>query len=337
MSLAVKYRPKVFEDVCSQTSVVETLKRQVANREFSNAYILCGASGCGKTTLARIMAREINKGMGSPIELDSASNNSVDAMRRLAEEAKQRSLDSEYKVFILDECHALSIQAFQVALKMIEETPKYTIFFFCTTNPEKIPATIINRCMKFQLNRIPSDIIRERLCYISSQEGFTGYEDSCDYISRICNGEMRQGIALLEKIAAHDKNMDIAKTTGLLGNVSHATMIALIDKMIDGNEPEVLRLLSEVNDTGIDLRIWLNSFIQFTLDVQKFLLLSDIRCTRLPSSLINDINRIINFNNASGYYNYLLENLLSLKGMVTKDSDPFSTIQIMFLKMARCK
>lgn len=337
MSLATKYRPKVFEDVCSQTAVVEVLRRQIETKTFGGAYILAGASGCGKTTLARIMANMINGNKGNPIELDCASNNSVDNIRRIADEARQRSVDSEYKVYIMDECHILSNQAWQAALKMIEETPKFTIFFFCTTNPEKIPATIINRCMRFNLNRIPSDIIYKRLCYISEQEHYINYDETCDYISRICNGEMRLGISLLEKVSAYSNNFDLNKSLEILGNVSYSTMIDIINNLIDGNDANVLQLLSDVNNTGIDLKLWLNQFISFVIDVQKVLLLGDINCTRLPVTLLEPIRGIINFSTANDYYFYLLNNMLDLKTRILKDVDPFSTMQIIFMKVSRCK
>lgn len=337
MSLATDYRPHKFEDVCSQVAVVDTLRRQIEKKEYAGAYILSGPSGCGKTTLARIMANEINGGKGSPIEIDAASNNGVDNIRAISDGAKMRSLDCEYKVYIMDECHVLSKQAWQAALKMIEETPKYTIFFFCTTNAENIPDTIINRCMRFNLNRIPSNIIKERLEYICRQECFTNYEDTCDYISRICNGEMRLGISLLEKVAAYSTNFDMTKSLEILGNISYNTMINLVNNLIDGNDANVLQILTEVNDTGIDLKIWLNSFIKFIIDVQKVLLLGDITCTRLPSTLMESVRNITNFQTANDYYFYLLQNMLDLKNMIAKDVDPFSTINIIFLKVSRCK
>lgn len=337
MSLATRYRPKTFEDVCSQKSVVDVLRKQVEMKSFAGAYILSGPSGCGKTTLARIMANMINNGQGRPIEIDAASNNGVDNIRSIGEEAKSRAIDSEYKVFIIDECHVLSNQAWQAALKVIEETPKYTIFFFCTTNAEKIPATIINRCLRFNLNRIPSDIIRERLLWICEQEGFNNVYDTCDYISRICNGEMRHGIALLEKVSAYSTQFDINKSLEILGSVSYDLMIALINNLIDGNDGKVLELLTEVNNTGIDLKIWLNQFIAFVIDVQKVLLIGDIRCTKLPVTLMKSIQGIINFSTANDYYFYLLQNMLELKKLIDKDVAAFSSIQFIFLKVSRCK
>ena len=110
-SLAVKYRPKLFEEVCSQESIIKILRRQLELKQFKNTYLFCGASGCGKTTVARIFANEINKGIGSPIEIDGASNNGVDNVKSIIKSASERSIDSEYKIYIIDECHALTNQA----------------------------------------------------------------------------------------------------------------------------------------------------------------------------------------------------------------------------------
>ena len=158
-SLAVKYRPHAFEDVCGQESIIKILNMQASTKRVSNAYLFCGASGCGKTTIARIFASKINEGKGTPIEIDAASHNGVEAVKTLVKGASERSLDSEYKVIILDECHSITNQGWQAFLKGIEEPSEYTIFIFCTTDPQKIPPTIINRVQRFNFQRISNDKI----------------------------------------------------------------------------------------------------------------------------------------------------------------------------------
>ena len=153
-ALAVKYRPRIWDDITEQKSIVKILKRQIETKTFKNAYLFAGASGAGKTTASRIFANEINNHQGSPIEIDAASNNSVDNVRNIVKSAQERAIDCEYKIFIIDEAHALSNAAWQAFLKCIEEPPEYTIFIFCTTDPQKIPATILNRVQRYNFTKI---------------------------------------------------------------------------------------------------------------------------------------------------------------------------------------
>ena len=169
-ALATKYRPKTFDDVTEQSSVKIILQQQISSGEIQHAYLFCGGAGTGKTTCARIFANEINKGQGNPMELDAASNNSVDDIRNIIQQAKVQSMDSEYRIFILDEVHALSNNAWQALLKILEEPPKKAIFIMCTTNPEKIPKTILSRVQRFDFKRISQQVIVDRLKYIIEQE-----------------------------------------------------------------------------------------------------------------------------------------------------------------------
>ena len=169
-SLAIKYRPKTFDDVTEQVFIKAILSNQLKSGEVKHAYLFCGGAGTGKTTCARIFASEINKGSGNPIEMDAASQNGVDDVREIIQQAKTKSIDSEYKVFIIDECHAFSNNAWQAMLKIIEEPPAKSIFIFCTTNPEKIPKTIISRVQRYDFQRISQKGIVDRLKNILEQE-----------------------------------------------------------------------------------------------------------------------------------------------------------------------
>ena len=171
-TLAVKYRPKTFDDVTEQESVKIILQQQLQAGEVKHAYLFCGGAGTGKTTCARIFANDINGGEGNPIELDAASNSSVDDVRNIIQQAKTKSLDSEYKVFIIDECHAISNTGWQAFLKLIEEPPAKSIFIFCTTDPQKIPKTILSRVQKYTFNRISQSGIVARLISILENEGY---------------------------------------------------------------------------------------------------------------------------------------------------------------------
>ena len=150
MSLATKYRPKTWEEVVGQNSIISILTKQIETNNIKNTYIFSGASGCGKTTVARLFVDKINDGKGQPYELDAASNSGADNIREITKVAYGRAISSKYKAYIIDECHALSNQAWQAFLKCIEEPPKYTIFIFCTTEPNKIPDTIKNKYSIFR-------------------------------------------------------------------------------------------------------------------------------------------------------------------------------------------
>ena len=172
-SLAIKYRPVTFDDVVEQDSIKTILRQQLESGTTKNAYLFCGGAGTGKTTCARIFAMEINKHKGNPIEMDAASNSSVDDVREIIQQAKTKSLDSEYKVFIIDECHSISNTGWQAFLKLIEEPPAKSVFIFCTTDPQKIPRTILSRVQRYDFQRISHKGVVDRLKYILEQENGT--------------------------------------------------------------------------------------------------------------------------------------------------------------------
>ena len=335
MSLATKYRPNKWESVVGQKSIVEILSQQLLTQNIKNTYIFSGASGCGKTTIARLFAMEINKGRGTPIEIDGASNSGVDNVRQIVETSKERSIDSEYKIYIIDECHALSNQAWQAFLKCIEEPPKYTIFIFCTTDPHKIPDTIKNRCMRFNFSRIESDLIYNRLLYICEQEKFINYDNACDYISRICNGELRNAISLLETCADYNIDLNIDNVVYALGNYSYDVYFNLVNNIIDGKTSECFSILSDIYKSGSVLEKFVDSFLDFNLDITKYLLCQDIGVTKFPISVEKDLKFCTAFDNASSYYFYIIDKLLELKQMIKSDSNVKSTIEVMFSKMCR--
>lgn len=336
-SLAVKYRPTDWQSVCSQDSIIKILTRQLNLQQVKNAYLFCGASGCGKTTLARIFSNEINNYVGAPIEIDAASNNGVDNVKAIIKSAQERSIDSKYKIYIIDECHALTNQAWQAFLKCIEEPPTYTIFIFCTTDPQKIPATILNRVQRFNFTRINTDKIRDRLNYICRAEGFTNYEASTEYISKICNGGMRDAISMLDKCASYDTDLSINNVLASLGNYSYDKFFKLMNDIIDDNEAEVLYAIDNIHNDGNDLKIFIDQFLSFGIDINKYILFGSCQLLKIPSSMESSIQGIINFENSQGYYNYVVDKLLDLKNMIKADSNIKLTIEVMFLQMCRGK
>ena len=170
-NLAAKYRPQTLDEIVEQGVVVDIVRNICECGEMSNRnFLFIGPAGTGKTTTARALATSLNEGKGDPIEIDAASHSGVDDMRQIMEEARQYPVGAKYKIFIIDECHALSAASWSSMLKTLEEQPARTIFMLCTTNPEKIPDTIISRVQTFQLSKISLQGIYNRLIYIIQQE-----------------------------------------------------------------------------------------------------------------------------------------------------------------------
>lgn len=336
-SLAVKWRPKDWESVCGQKSIIHILSRQIELNEIKNAYLFCGASGCGKTTLARIFANKINNHTGNPIEIDGASNNGVENVKNIIKSAQERAIDSKYKIYIIDECHSLTNQAWQAFLKCIEEPPTYTIFIFCTTDPQKIPNTILNRVQRFNISRISTDAIISRLKYICESEGYCNYDEACEYIAKISDGGMRDAICTLEKCVSYDIDLSINNVIESLGNYSYQTFFELINSMIDGNEGNVIRIIDTYYAQGNDLKIFVDNFITFCLDVNKYAIFKDVSMTSLPSTTLNELEMSVNFEESSKYYSYVLDKLLVLKQSLKNDSNIKSTIIVSFLQITRCQ
>lgn len=335
MSLATKYRPETLDQIVSQTSVVKILSRQISENQIKNAYLFAGASGCGKTTCARAFSNAINQNVGAPIEIDGASNNGVDNIKSIIRSANERALDSKYKIYIIDEAHALTNASWQALLKTIEEPPLYTIFIFCTTDPQKIPATILNRVMRFNFNRIGPNKIADRLQFICQQEGFTDYIECCDYLSRICNGEMRSAIAYLEKCADYNPCLKIENVLQAIGNYSYDVFFDLINAIVDADERKTLLTVDSIYQSGDDLRLFVDQFLSFCLDVNKYAIFQDLHVTRIPSNYESNLKYSIGFDNANKYYNYIIDKLLLLKNMLKNDNSPKNTIEVVFLQLCR--
>lgn len=335
MSLATKYRPSEFEDVCGQSSVVAMLKRSIETNNISNCYLLCGPSGTGKTTLARIFASKINKGLGTPIEIDGASNNGVDNVRSIIESAKERALDATYKTYIIDECHAITSQGWQAFLKCIEEPPKYTVFIFCTTDPQKVPETIKNRVMRLNLSKVPVSEVRSRLEIICESEGFINYKDTCDYIAKLSDGGMRDAIATLEKCSKYSDDLSIANAMEVLDGASYKDYAALTNAILDKNDKDIIGIVDSYYNNGKDMRLFMDGYLEFTLDLAKYCVFRDMGVTKLPDSFEGDVKYItgVDQGDNSRFFKVLANKVLALRNAVAKDSNARATIQVTLLNL----
>lgn len=275
LGLATNYRPKTFEDVVEQNSTIKILKRQVELKEYSHTYLFAGPSGCGKTTVARIMANMINEGQGSPEEIDSASNNSVEAMRAIVRDAQMLSLSSPYKIYIFDECQMLTKSAWDAGLKIFEEPPARTIFMFCTTDPQKIPATILSRVQRFDFQRISFDNIVNRLKYIIDCERKKGQDISADdealqFIAKTADGGMRSAITLLEKCFGYENHLTLDIVVRVLGTVNYDILFDLTNAVIDYNSNGVVDIINSLHLNGVDFKVFMKQYIDFVLDLCKY-------------------------------------------------------------------
>ena len=336
-SLSVRYRPKTFDDCVGQSATIKVLSQQIKQNQLKHAYLFCGSSGCGKTTIARIFADEVNEHVGMPIEIDAASNSGVDNVRELIKQAQERSLSSKYKIYIVDECHALSNAAWQAFLKCIEETPDYTIFIFCTTDPQKIPATVINRCMRFNFTRISSEMIKDRLDYICKHENIVDSENVTDYISKICKGQMRDGIAYLEQVADYGNPLTMSNAYAVLGRTNLTDMFLLMNAMMDGKEPEVFSLIEMMYSNGINMPLFVDEFLRFTLDLTRYSLFGAITATSIPKGFEGILKGTVNIDSPDKYFLYVADKLLSLKNMLKTDPEPRSTVEVVLLEITRCQ
>lgn len=269
-----KWRPKTFSDVYGQPHVTRTLQSQLESGRISHAYLFTGSRGTGKTTCAKILSKAVNclnpvdgnpcneceicKGIDNGsildvIEIDAASNNGVDNIRDLREEANFTPVNAKYRVYIIDEVHMLSIGAFNALLKTLEEPPSHVIFILATTEIHKLPATILSRCQRFDFKRISPEDITARLVYVSEKENVTLTENAAALIARIADGGMRDALSLLDRCFAMGNYIDedaVSSAAGIAGTVHLFSFSEFIAK---GNFTEALKLVSRLHNESCDI------------------------------------------------------------------------------------
>lgn len=324
--LANKYRPKRFEDVSEQGAIKTIIENQIKDNDIRNAYLFCGGAGTGKTTCARIVADMINDGKGKPIELDAASNNSVDDVRKIINDSKFKALDSKYKIYIIDECHSLSNAAWQAMLKLLEEPPASTIFIFCTTDPQKIPRTILSRVQRYNFQRISKEGIIKRLKYIIDCEneemcdkaGAITYEDAAiDYIAKQAQGGMRDAITTLDKCLQYNKNLSLENVVKVLSSgVTPYELYDFTKLLLSKNTEAAIKKLDEFFMSGIDMGLLLNMYFEFLLNLQKYLILNNTSVSNLPNDILESCPK--NITNQIRDYTQKLYNVINAPKMDIK-------------------
>ena len=273
-SLYRKYRPMRFEDVCGQQFIVKTLSNAIKNNKIGHAYLFCGTRGTGKTTIAKIFAKLVNclnpldnvpcgeceiclnentDEIPDIIEIDAASNNGVDEIRELKNKIKLMPVMCKYKVYIIDEVHMLSTGAFNALLKTLEEPPEHVIFILATTEPQKLPITIISRCQRFDFKKINVLDISKRLKYISQKEGIDIDDEAIEEIAKLSEGAMRDAIGLLDQVSSFaDSKITVEDIYTIRGSVSNRVLIELIEKYIENDASSILSIVDDIYLSGKD-------------------------------------------------------------------------------------
>ena len=269
-----KWRPKVFSDVIGQPHITETLRRQVAEGRTSHAYLFTGTRGTGKTTCAKILAKAVNCESpvdGDPcgvcpsclgiesgsfldvLELDAASNNGVDQVRALRDEAIYSPAHVKKRVYIVDEVHMLSTAAFNALLKILEEPPAHLMFILATTELHKVPATILSRCQRYSFKRITPADVAARLAYVAGQEGIELTSDGAELLSRLADGALRDGLSLLDQCAAAGGRVDSAAVLEVLGLAGNLQTAQLLERILERDAQGALVLLDQLYTGGKDV------------------------------------------------------------------------------------
>lgn len=285
IALYREWRPQTFSDVVAQKQVVYPLKQSIINGEIGHAYLFSGTRGTGKTSVAKIFAKAVNclnPEQGNPcnqceicqainsgslldvMEIDAASNNSVDNIRRITDEIVFMPTRAKYKVYIIDEVHMLSTGAFNALLKTLEEPPEHAIFILATTEPYRIPATVTSRCQRFDFRRIPQDSIIEKLSQIAQQSDIEIDEPALLAIAQLSDGALRDAISLLDQASSGiESRITKEKLFDLVGIVQDQFMLKLTTALLNQDLQEVLQLIDELVMSGRDLERFVTEFAQF--------------------------------------------------------------------------
>ena len=274
-----EWRPKNFEDVVGQEHITTTLKNQIQNDRIAHAYLFCGTRGTGKTSTAKVMAKalnclnpvngdpcnecemckKINEGLAIDVtELDAASNNGVDKIRDIIDDAKYPPQEARFKVYIMDEVHMLSMGAVNAFLKTLEEPPANVIFILATTDPQKLPITILSRCQRFDFKRISKSDISDRLRKIVGAQGVLADEKSLELISRVSDGAMRDALSILDQaIAMGDGSVNYDSVVGMLGLVTNEYLFDITSAIIERNIQKAMNIIEEVVYAGKDINLFI--------------------------------------------------------------------------------
>ena len=321
-----RWRSRTFDEIKGQDAITASFKNQIMTGRIGHAYLFCGTRGTGKTSVAKILARAVNCEHpidGNPcnecpscqailsessmnvVEMDAASNNGVDDIRQIRDKIQYPPVDGRYKVYIIDEVHMLSQSAFNAFLKTLEEPPSYVIFILATTEPNKIPITILSRCQRYDFKRITTDTIAARLREISDAENIQVSDEALHYIARSGDGSMRDAVSLLDQCSAFqfDRRIEYEDALSILGAVDTAVFSDLVRALSKKDVKTGLQLVAEVIDQGRELSQFVADFVMYARNM-------------LLASTVDDLSGLVDMSS---------ENLKRLK----EDASLLSTVELM--------
>jgi len=284
--LALKYRPQTFSDLIGQEIVAETISNSIKTNKTPNAYLFTGIRGVGKTTIARIVAKSLNCKNGNSdtcknqcdncneitnsrnidvLEMDAASKTGVDDVRELIEFSRYGPTSSKYKIFIIDEVHMLSKQAFNALLKTLEEPPQYLKFIFATTEIKKIPITVVSRCQRFDLSRVKTSELFQFIKRIKDKENGKVSDDALKLIVKMSEGSVRDALSLLDRALLSlnkDVELDLKSAQKIFGFFDKSQLIDLFELILKGEETQVIKIYRNIYDQGVEPKVFINDFLE---------------------------------------------------------------------------
>jgi DNA polymerase-3 subunit gamma/tau len=314
IALYRKYRPDRFSDIVGQENITSILKSQIKNLKTSHAYIFSGSRGTGKTSAAKVFARAINcmnPQDGEPcneceacksilsgdttdvVEMDAASNNSVENIRQIRNEVVYAATSVKYRVYIIDEVHMLTTSAFNALLKTLEEPPENVVFILATTEQHKIPVTILSRCLRFEFSKISEYNIKERLIHVLSEENVNYEIEAIEYIAKLADGALRDALSILDRcLSEKDEILKLIRVEEIIGATSKEILKSLVDAILNRNSIEVLNTIDMVVKKGKDLRQLVYSLTEEFLEI---LINSDnIDKSNRITNIINELSSLDN-------------------------------------------
>ena len=346
-----KYRPKTFDEVCGQDHIVKTLQNAIRNDKLAHAYLFCGPRGTGKTSIAKLLAKTLNcenpdhKPCGEcsscieiqesinpdVIELDGATNNGVDEIRNLVESVKYAPIHGRYKVYIIDEVHMITPNAFNALLKTLEEPPEYCVFIMATTDPQKVLPTIVSRCQRFDFKKLTAPIIKERIKYICDKESIRCDEAAAQLISELADGGMRDALSILDQCVAYaEDNITVKDVSDVYGVASVKEKMDIFRAVKEKNITDLVNKVNDFATRGLDLPRLMTDLVNIAKEAVIYSYSKDPELLEnINESQAQTLLKDFEVNQLLKHIDYLMES-----GRYFRDAvDVVSYVEVCFLKM----